>query len=166
MTLQDWGALGEMVGGAAIIVSLLYVGLQIRHSTNATRSATSQAFSAQYSEIMLRLTSIEFSAVVWKALPGVSNLKDQEIPAFMGFMGAIIRMYETFYFENLEGRFDSKTFVSWTTQLIDLFGNQGARDYWKLRKHNFSPDFVAYVEQEVAKSTPSRMYPDNAGQRD
>ena len=26
MSLQDWGALGELVGGVAIIVSLLYVG--------------------------------------------------------------------------------------------------------------------------------------------
>jgi hypothetical protein len=35
MTLQDWGALGELVGGVAIIVSLIYVGLQIRQGTQA-----------------------------------------------------------------------------------------------------------------------------------
>ena len=29
MSLQDWGAIGELLGGVAIIVSLLYVGLQI-----------------------------------------------------------------------------------------------------------------------------------------
>lgn len=159
MTLQDWGALGELIGGVAIIVSLLYVGLQIRHSTNATRSATSQAFSAQYSEIMLRLTSSEVSTVFWKGLPGLNNLEGRELPAYMGFMGAIVRMYETFYFEKLEGRFESKTFDSWTTQLADLFGNQGPSEYWELRKHNFSPEFVAYVDNEIAKSKTALMYP-------
>jgi len=159
MTLQDWGALGELVGGAAIIVSLLYVGLQIRHGTNATRSATNQAFSAQYSEIMLRLTCPEFSVIWWKGLPGLGNLEDDEVPAFMGFMASIVRTYETFYFERLEGRFESRMFESWMTQLIDVFGNQGARDYWELRRHNFSPEFVAHVEEEVSRNSPSRMYP-------
>ena len=28
MTLMDWGALGELIGGVAIIVSLIYVGVQ------------------------------------------------------------------------------------------------------------------------------------------
>jgi hypothetical protein len=36
MTIQDLGALGEMAGGLAIIVSLIYVGLQIKQNTKAT----------------------------------------------------------------------------------------------------------------------------------
>jgi len=30
MTLLEWGAIGELIGGVAIIVSLIYVGLQIK----------------------------------------------------------------------------------------------------------------------------------------
>lgn len=165
MTLQDWGAIGDLVGGVAIIVSLLYVGLQIRHGTNATRSATNQAFSAQYSEIMLRLTCPEFSVIWWKGLQGLNNLENEEVPAFMGFMAAIVRTYETFYFERLEGRFESRMFESWMTQLIDVFDNEGARDYWELRRHNFSPEFATYVEEEVARSSPSRMYPGTIGDK-
>ena len=47
MTLQDWGALGELIGGIAIIISLIYVGVQLNLSNKATRAATNQAFSAQ-----------------------------------------------------------------------------------------------------------------------
>ena len=43
MSLQDWGAIGERVGGVAIIVSLLYVGLQIKHGNRETRANTLQA---------------------------------------------------------------------------------------------------------------------------
>ena len=35
MTIIEWGAIGELLGGIAIIVSLIYVGIQIKHSTNA-----------------------------------------------------------------------------------------------------------------------------------
>ena len=37
MTLQDWGAIGEVIGGVAIIFSLIYVGIQVKQSTKATQ---------------------------------------------------------------------------------------------------------------------------------
>ncbi len=32
MTIQDWGAIGELVGGAAVLVALVYLALQIRQT--------------------------------------------------------------------------------------------------------------------------------------
>ena len=40
MTLMAWGALGELIGGIAIIVSLIYVGLQIKQNTDALKLST------------------------------------------------------------------------------------------------------------------------------
>ncbi len=33
MTIQDWGAIGELVGGVAVIVTLIYLAFQIRQNT-------------------------------------------------------------------------------------------------------------------------------------
>ena len=162
MSLQDWGALGELIGGVAIIVSLLYVGLQIRQSAKATHAATNQSFSAQYSEIMLRLSDADRREVFWKGLAGLKNLQGSEHVAFMSIMAAIFRTYETFYFEQIEDRFRSKLFDSWLGQLVDLFGNEGVREYWAVRKHNFSIDFNSFVEQKVAEGTPRSMYSSDA----
>ena len=160
MSLQDWGALGELVGGIAIIVSLFYVGLQINQSTKATRAATNQSFGAQYSGIMLQLARADVSKVFWKGINGLENLKGRELPAYMAFMAAILRTYETFYFEAIEGRFESKMFDSWLMQLTDLFGNEGVIEYWELRQHNFSHDFVKFVDQKVSGTVMQPMYPE------
>ena len=37
MSIQEWGAISEMVGAIAIVVSLIYVGVQLRQNTQATR---------------------------------------------------------------------------------------------------------------------------------
>lgn len=34
MTIQEWGALGEVVGGIAVLVSLVYLAYQIRQNTH------------------------------------------------------------------------------------------------------------------------------------
>jgi len=46
MTLQEWGALGDIIGGIAIIVSLVYVAFQIRQNTHQAQLHTNQAVDA------------------------------------------------------------------------------------------------------------------------
>ena len=47
MDIMELGAIGELVGGVAVIASLIYVGLQLRQNTSATRAASlaARAFS-------------------------------------------------------------------------------------------------------------------------
>lgn len=51
MTLQDLGALGEVVGAVAVVLTLLYVAAQIRQNTRSLRSATSIAVNQALAEI-------------------------------------------------------------------------------------------------------------------
>ena len=162
MTLQDWGAIGELVGGLAIIVSLLYVGVQVRQSTMATRSATNQAFSTLYSEQILQITREDMRDVFRLGLGGLQNLNPGEQAAFMALIASITRMWETFYFEKRDGRFESEMYDSWLIQLIDLHGNPGVKEYWSMRKHQFTPDFVEYLDEKLAVIAPKNMYPDSA----
>ena len=39
----DWSAIGEIVGAAAVVVSLIYVGYQLKETRKAGRAATAQA---------------------------------------------------------------------------------------------------------------------------
>ena len=165
MTIQDWGALGELVGGVAIIVSLIYVGLQIRQGTRASRAATSQAFSEQYSSIILQLTKPSLRDIFWRGKDGLENLKESEIVAFMGFLATIVRLGESFYFQRQEGTFDTRIFDAWLLQTMDLFVQKGPREYWALRSHQFNPEFVRFFEEKLAANKPKPMYP-NGSERD
>ena len=162
MTMQDWGALGDLIGGIAIIVSLVYVGLQIKQSTQATRAATNQSFSAQYTEQAAQITRADFRDVFWRGLSGLQNLQGGELVAFMAFLGSIMRMWETFYFQKQGGTFESRIFDSWLVQLVDLFGNDGVREYWAIRRHNFTAEFVEFIDETIATATPKPMHPNKA----
>ncbi len=158
MTLMEWGAMGELVGGVAIIGSLIYVGLQVKQGTQASRAATSQAFSSQYSELLLRATGADFRDVFWRGIRGLEELKGSETASFMAWMASVMRTLESFYYQKKEGTFLAEIFDSWMIQFIDLFDNPGVREYWVLRKHQFSADFVSYFDEQLATVTPSQMY--------
>ena len=47
MTIQDWGAIGEIVGAIAVVASLIYLAIQIRQNTaQISRSIESDRFAA------------------------------------------------------------------------------------------------------------------------
>lgn len=158
MTIQDWGSVGELVGGLAIIISLLYVGLQVRQSTGATRAATNQAFSEQFSSLILRLTRDDVRDIFRRGVAGLRNLQDGEQVAFMALLSAIMRTYETFYFERTEGRFDSKMYDGYLRQLLDLYATEGAQEYWAIRKHQFTDEFGRYLDEQCESYNSRSMY--------
>ena len=76
----------------------------------------------------------------------------------MSLLGALVRMWESFYLQKQDGTFEPKIFDPWMIQLLDLFAQEGAREYWALRRHQFSPEFVEFFEAELADSAPKPMY--------
>ena len=38
MSIQDWGAIGEIVGGIAVVISLVYLALQLRMNTKTLKA--------------------------------------------------------------------------------------------------------------------------------
>jgi len=158
MNFQDWGAIGDLIGGVAIIVSLVYVGVQIKQSTAAARAATNQAFSAQYANHMLPLQNIDFRDVFMRGLTGLDQLDSGEQVAFFSYLNGVMRMFEAFYLQKRDGTFDSAVYDSWATQLVDMFGNSGAQEYWMIRRHTFAPMFADHIEQLRANGESRPMY--------
>ena len=59
MTLADLGNLGEFIGSIGVVISLVYVGLQIRQNTEATRDMSAQNLTAAVSQTNLAAYSSE-----------------------------------------------------------------------------------------------------------
>ena len=158
MTLQDWGALGELIGGVAIIVSLIYVGLQVRQSTHATRAATSQAFTDQYISVLPPLREPGFAEIFWLGLRGLHNLQGSEKVVFMSFIATFLRIFEVFYFQEKDGALDSRVFGGWNNTFVDLFTYEGPREVLEIRNHWYSAQFTEYLQDRIAKAAPKDMY--------
>lgn len=48
MSLQDWGAIGEVIGALAVVITLIYLAKQIRQNTHAMEEARRLALAQTY----------------------------------------------------------------------------------------------------------------------
>ena len=83
MSIADLASLASSV---AVVVSLVFLGLQIRQSNRNQRSLMQQGRSARNVELLSRLSNPSVSDVISRAATGES-LSDQDCFVLYGYMG-------------------------------------------------------------------------------
>lgn len=159
MTLLEWGAIGELISGVAIIISLFYVGAQIGQNTRATKVEVDNSFVGSYRDIVGHLIDKpEFREIYWRGLKGLSNLNGSETVAFAAWMIQAFRYLETFWYRWQDGMFDDRLWAGWQAQFRDLFGNVGTVEVWNIRKHQISDHIRDFVEKNIIGAASKPLY--------
>ena len=79
MTTQDWDAIGEMVGGLAVIVTLGYLALQLRQSSMLTRAMIRQNVAESVRSMAhVGLESDVYSNIMYRVSAG-GDLTEEEL---------------------------------------------------------------------------------------
>ena len=73
-------------------------------------------------------------------------------------LASISRTLESFYFQSRNGELDPALFDGWFAQYLDLHANAGAEQFWRLRKHQYGADFVAFVDRERNARSAKPLY--------
>ena len=155
MTLMEWGALGELIGGVAIVVSFIYVGVQIKQNTNALKLSTAHDATADLADInLLPAQNTEFADVFFRGLQDINSVKGSERLILYGYFHKFFRTYENAHYQFTRGALEPAPFKGITTQNIFLASMPGAQAYWQERKSWYSEEFQAYVDREL--TSPDR----------
>ena len=103
-TLQDWANLAEIVGNVAIILSLVFVGLQISDNAKLTRSETAANATAALQSWYNELGTNEQAVKVFrKGMQAPSSLSKDEAVQFIKGIHAVMLAYQSIYFFGCRG---------------------------------------------------------------
>jgi hypothetical protein len=121
--LQEYAQIAEIVGGAAIVISLIFVGFQIRSNTEASKAATLQQISAGEIQLLAMMADDPDKArVVTQTMFDPESLaEDEAMQGFYLFM-ANIRNLENLYLQ-YESGFLSEEAWSAKSSLLNLAVN-------------------------------------------
>ncbi len=146
MSLQDWGAIGELLGGVAIIVSLLYVGLQIKHGNREARASTLQA--TLDSEMSLQAEAMRYAGT-WEKIVTSANFTDgEETRRAILLYNMMMTLYQNRYYQFKTGYLDyppvTDDAVTWSIYEV-WRGSGGAK--------NRSPEFLKILDRQYERGT-------------
>jgi hypothetical protein len=98
VTLEDLGNIGEFFGAVGVIVSLVYLAIQVRQNTTSVQASTYQALVNSYSEFSGLVGGDAEVARIWReGLAGSSLTPDDMFRFHMIMIGASRRWENAFY---------------------------------------------------------------------
>jgi hypothetical protein len=153
MTIQDWGAIGELVGGVAVVVTLIYLALQIRQNTRAVRLSTSHAVAEDVRNMFaLMAEQTELTEAIHKGSSDPGSINGAEKMRYWGFNGYFMYAFENAYVQLTEDALDPRRWSGMKRMMIDYTSVPGFREYWPSRKHWYSEEFQHFMDSEILQT--------------
>ena len=152
-------ACAEVLAALAVLVSLGFVAVQIRHNTAAVQAGT----VARTSEILNRLrteiwTDPESARIYNLATSGV-QVDDASTTTRIRLMWiALAREYEAVYYQHLSGQFPETMWESWSKEIVMILSTPGGSDALQvLRDDLLSSNFVRFLDAELGSVEQSPL---------
>ena len=158
--LENWALIAEIVGSIAVVISLIFVGVQLRDNTSATKSATASAASSATSAWYNAMgTSAQASALFFDFMNDPDSLTPQErLQAVFAVHGALANFQTSFMLAN-EGTLDIQIKDTILEAVVVVKDKPGFKYYWEQRKAFFYDQFQEYVEElmKVERTTSNDL---------
>ena len=152
MNLTEWAAISEIVGNAAVIISLLIVAFQISQNTTAIRAQIdNQWYDSQHAELSDSVNNTELLALSIKVYKGEPlDEIEQERYDLLAFRHMI--HWEQGYARHKNGFVESAQWLaidkSYSTDSPDFV----SEEWWRENNYHFREDFIEHVDSVYRSS--------------
>ena len=160
MTFQDFGAIGDLVGGVAVVITLVYLAVQIKQNTKVARAATRQAISESTENLGSDLiNNREIAEIFVKHLSG-NELSTVENLRLQARCYRDMQHWENIHYQYNEGLVSKDQWEGFRKNLSSLLAIDAYREYWEHESFHYSDAFQAEIasllkEPRTEKSSAS-----------
>jgi hypothetical protein len=167
--LREWAMLAEIVGGTAVIFSLIFVGLQIRQSSIESSLNTRAIEVSAYQGLSAQINTIAFEGMIEPEISQmVIDVYQNKIPATFPIDGQInfYLAYTTRHSDMVHNQFKNELITD--VQLYSMFNplrrnlsSDIGKLYWDttVRVNTaYTDEFVSFVEEHMRKLEPNEPF--------
>ena len=145
---MDWdaiGAIGEVVGAAAVVVTLLFVARDIRQNSRSLAIAALRDTTAQWNQWSdMIASSSDLADIVAKGNKSYASLTDSEKLRYGAYVQSFFDNVESYRSLVIDHKTDRNldVLMAITARRIDV---PGFAEWWDENTSDYAEDFVAWV---------------------
>ena len=150
MTLETMSQLGEFVGGFGVILSLVYLAVQVRSNTNSQRAdMTARILDRMAAQQHTYAFDAEASRFFTRAITNPTELTLDERSQFGWLMTEFLSAMEFLMQQYQAGNVDEQTWLRWSKTLDWWLTFPGIRAFWIGRPTPYTASFTDLVEDRL-----------------
>ena len=161
MNFSELGALGEFVSSIAVLITLIFLVIQMRQNAKLMRRANARQAMDANSRALVALLDEGVSEIFIKGLNSIESLSEVERYRFDNAFANWLYACEGAFLDEREGTFPSDQIVVFKNAVPGYLTTAGGKQWWEESQTWFSPSFRTDVDDlctnltiEAAKSGP------------
>jgi len=152
MTISNLADIAEIVGNLAVVVSLVYLAVQIRQNTQSIRNSTLQSNTDIWSTLLSRLAEPGTVEAYAAGVTGSRDIRPIQYTQFFLLCRGLFVAFENQYYQYRHGALDRETYKGYERAIAEqLLAFPGFRLWWQQSRDVFSPNFAEHVDEMIAK---------------
>lgn len=145
--LESLANLGEIIGAITVVVSLIYLAVQVRQNTQAQQTENFSRALDRVAAIQATLSQdAETSVIFSKGVSDPSALTSRERMQFTWTMYELFGAFEFMFLAWKTNAMPEEIWQRWSSAVAWWLSYSGVKTWWKVRPIPFSKSFTSYVE--------------------
>ena len=150
LSIKKWAALAEIVGTAAVIISLLFVAISISRNTLILQSHNSTLmYELDVALIATQIEDGEFAIFSAKRAYGLEIQDPNEAKLFYYFQIQLTH-WELLIYRYLDGLVENNQYSDWTDYYANRISSDMSVEWWNAVKADYTQELVGAVEAAYA----------------
>ena len=150
---MEWdaiAAIGEAVGAVGVVISLIYLALQVRANTRESIQNMVQDTIKDFSKVeQLIAASPDLASIVVKGNEGIENLTPDQRLRFDGYCSATFSVLEVWHTQSRRISADPEQYETMLAILNLRLSARGCRQWWRENRNEFPSGFRDWVEESA-----------------
>ena len=159
MSIEALGNIGDFIGGIGVIVTLIYLAVQIRQNTIATRTDSYQAVITSASDWSREMSvNAEIADILLRGGREYETLEPLEKMRFSLAMSSFFRNMENLHSKFRNGAVDADVWSGWANRTHSFLTGPGTRRWWERNAAAFSPEFQRFLSNPPPDVTHTETF--------
>ena len=159
MSLSDLASLGSFVSGFAVLISLVYLALQVRQTDRNQQASIRHSRASRAVELQLAMADPGMANTWVRAVSNAQELTETELSQFLSLTRAMFFHFEDSFYQREEGLLNDNAFETVVAGVRVVFRAAVARAAWSLVRVNFGGRFLDFMDG-VARAAGETLTPD------
>lgn len=144
--LQKWSLIAEIAAAIAVVLSIIYLAVEVQRNTSAIRTQTHQGLLelSNYNNIEF-VTNPEMADLIFRGDRNFDELTDVEQSRYRFFIQSENNIWEHAFNSHLNGTMDSRTWEGYDVSYRRNFCKKSGNIVWRQMEQDFGAEFRAHV---------------------
>jgi hypothetical protein len=159
MNWEVIAAIAQVIAAVGVIVSLVYLAIQIRNQNKESRRAAANVLILHWTDFRKSISdNADLAAIHLRGLQSFDDLSAVEKLRFGSALGRLFVLSEGLYLFYLDGALAEELWKTFEQTTADLIAFPGTQAWWAIRKHWHTAKFRALVDGMIAERRKPTLY--------